>query len=96
MRNAYDLPGSTMLSVSLPNGNGLTADLVGAPSPDVSGTDPASSARESLAAYVPQAAPASFPGVPSAETLGKVGRVVAFGLLALILVALGAWIVVKQ
>lgn len=97
MRGAYDLPGGAMLSVSLP-GNGLTAGIVGDPSPEVHGTDPAGSARDALAMYVPQ--DASTPqGVPSpglTETLAKVGRGVAFSVVALILVAIGVWVVVKQ
>lgn len=77
--------GASFLNVTIPGRNALTSGITGDVPATVYGTDPASYAREAL-----------FPGEGVVDKLKGAGKAVAGSLLALIIIALGIWVIIKQ
>ncbi len=100
MSRAYERnAGPLFYTASVPNYNGLAGSMVSDYNGEIRGTDPASFAAEEYAAASSGQYASAFPGLPKIPKLpsaSTVGRAVVGVLVALILLALGAWIVVKQ
>jgi len=84
--------GPMFYSESVPNYNSLTGSMVSDYNGEIRGTDPASFAAEEAQAT------AAFPGVPKLPKIpvGTILRGAAGTLVALVIVALGLWVIVKQ
>jgi hypothetical protein len=84
--------GPLFYSESAPNYNSLTGSMTSDYNGEIHGTDPASFAAEEAQAT------AAFPGVPKMPKIpvGSILRGAVGALVAVIIVALGLWVIVKQ
>lgn len=89
--------GAYFMNTRFPNVNDLTAGIMGDQPATIYGTDPAGFAADTLAAYGPQNA--AMPGISSSLTgidWEKVRRTTIYLIVGVLLLALGAWVLVKQ